>query len=79
VTGNSARKTKAKITEAGLPAAFVFCCVYGPGSSAGLVDALLEPAPQPRIYQRKLMHPAIASDACLDIDGVLCRDPTEIW
>jgi uncharacterized HAD superfamily protein len=76
-TGNSVREAKAKIAKANLPVEFVFCCVFGQETSAELVDILLDVVPQPRIYQWNLMHHTIMSSACLDIDGVLCRDPTE--
>jgi uncharacterized HAD superfamily protein len=33
--------------------------------------------PAPRVFEWNLFHHSIISDACLDLDGVLCVDPTE--
>jgi uncharacterized HAD superfamily protein/adenine/guanine phosphoribosyltransferase-like PRPP-binding protein len=41
------------------------------------VDAFLEVVPQPRFFEWNIMHHEIIGHACLDIDGVLCEDPTE--
>jgi uncharacterized HAD superfamily protein/adenine/guanine phosphoribosyltransferase-like PRPP-binding protein len=43
----------------------------------GRVDAFLEAVPQPRFFEWNIMHHEIIGHACLDIDGVLCEDPTE--
>jgi uncharacterized HAD superfamily protein len=77
-TGGSIREARELLGQAGLADDAVFCCVYGDvaAASGGLVDILLEPVPQPRIYQWNVMHHAVMADACLDIDGVLCCDPT---
>ncbi len=40
------------------------------------VDAFLEVVPQPRFFEWNIMHHEIIGHACLDIDGVLCVDPT---
>jgi uncharacterized HAD superfamily protein/adenine/guanine phosphoribosyltransferase-like PRPP-binding protein len=43
----------------------------------GRVDVFLEKLPQPRLFEWNIMHHEIIGHACLDIDGVLCEDPTE--
>lgn len=40
------------------------------------VDICLEPLALPRLFEWNLMHHEIIGHACLDIDGVLCMDPT---
>jgi uncharacterized HAD superfamily protein/adenine/guanine phosphoribosyltransferase-like PRPP-binding protein len=40
------------------------------------VDMHLELVEQPRVFEWNVMHHPFLSQACLDIDGVLCVDPT---
>ncbi len=42
----------------------------------GKVDICLEPLALPRLFEWNIMHHEIIGHACLDIDGVLCVDPT---
>lgn len=30
----------------------------------------------PRVFEWNVLHHPVLNDACVDIDGVLCRDPT---
>lgn len=41
-----------------------------------LVDIHLELVEQPRVFEWNIMHHPFLQQACLDIDGVLCVDPT---
>jgi uncharacterized HAD superfamily protein len=55
-----------------------FCAVYGSSPSYPNVDIVLEHCPRPRIFEWNLMHqPDHMQRACVDIDGVLCMDPTK--
>ena len=40
------------------------------------VDMYLELVEQPRVFEWNIMHHPFLQQACLDIDGVLCLDPT---
>ena len=42
-----------------------------------MVDIHFELVPQPRVFEWNIMHHPFLKDACLDIDGVLCVDPTQ--
>jgi uncharacterized HAD superfamily protein/adenine/guanine phosphoribosyltransferase-like PRPP-binding protein len=54
------------------------CAVYGAPKDNRHVDIVLEHCPQPRIFEWNLVHhPDHMRSACLDIDGVLCLDPTK--
>jgi uncharacterized HAD superfamily protein len=53
-----------------------YCAVYGV-PDAPAVDVLLEKVPQPRIFEWNIMHHPILGQACVDIDGVLCEEPTD--
>ncbi len=53
-----------------------FLAVYAHGRSADLVDHCLELCSKPRIFEWNLFHAWLPGQACFDLDGVLCRDPT---
>lgn len=49
---------------------------YGTKQSCDSVDFCLSRISIPRVFQWNIFHHSILSETCLDIDGVLCRDPT---
>ncbi len=58
---------------------YIYCAVYAndiknlpPEVDLGLVSV-----PQPRVFQWNYRNHIIAEQACFDMDGVLCVDPTE--
>jgi uncharacterized HAD superfamily protein len=53
-----------------------FAAIYGV-PHAPAVDLVFETVPQPRVFEWNVMHHSILERACVDIDGVLCHDPTE--
>lgn len=56
----------------------VFAAVYASDQGRKLVDLYADYCPQPRVFQwNYLYHPGVLQSSCLDIDGVLCIDPTE--
>ncbi len=62
----------------GLADKVTYLAVYGatPGPHPDGADMQLEVCPTPRVFQWNVMHHVVLESACLDIDGVLCRDPT---
>ncbi|MFW8584407.1 phosphoribosyltransferase [Rhizobium beringeri] len=76
-TGGAMRQAKAKLLACESPAQFVFAAVYGLGDRVEGVDFIFEVVEQPRLFQWNFMHHGLLSKACVDIDGVLCLDPTE--
>lgn len=53
-----------------------YCAVYGVTEHDNLADVILEKVPLPRIFQWNIMHHSVLRKCCVDIDGVLCQDPT---
>jgi len=56
------------------------CVVYGavyiaPGTESS-VDTYGKMVPIPRVFEWNVMHHKVLRQSCVDIDGVLCRDPT---
>lgn len=75
-TGFALAKTKEKLKNV-KGYKFLYYCVYGMAQSANKVDICCELVPSPRVFQWNMFHhKRILSMACMDIDGVLCRDPT---
>lgn len=54
----------------------VTLAAFAEKSNRHLVDMYLELVEQPRVFEWNIMHHPFMGQACLDIDGVLCVDPT---
>ena len=67
---------KRRIAEANLPHEVLYATVYCTPGREGEVDFAFERLAPPRLFEWNLMHAKLLEDACCDIDGVLCRDPS---
>jgi hypoxanthine phosphoribosyltransferase len=76
-SGNSLSDVRKRLQSTYPEKAFTFCAVYGTGSQHPNVDIVLEVVPHPRVFQWNFMHHDLLERCCVDIDGVLCVDPTE--
>jgi len=76
-SGQQMREIKREIQAARLPHELLFAVVYAAPQSAQDVDIYLEMLPTPRRFEWNIMHHSNLQVSCMDIDGVLCRDPTE--
>lgn len=56
---------------------YVFAAVYATSESRSQVDLHFEICPLPRVFEWNIFHHSHLRRASVDIDGVLCRDPTE--
>jgi uncharacterized HAD superfamily protein len=56
---------------------FDFLAIYASFQSQSKVDFYFEILNSPRIFQWNLLNSWIYEYSCVDIDGVLCEDPTE--
>lgn len=54
-----------------------FCSIYATQNSKENVDIFFEICMQPRVFEWNVMHRPCLLNYCVDIDGVLCIDPTE--
>jgi uncharacterized HAD superfamily protein/hypoxanthine phosphoribosyltransferase len=75
-SGKSIEAARARIQASGYAGKVTFCAVYGLEVNQSGADLILEVVNQPRFFQWNLMHHPWLKHACLDIDGVLCADPT---
>lgn len=51
--------------------------VYADQANRKDVDFVLSVIPEPRVFEWNIFHREVLAKACVDIDGVLCLDPTE--
>lgn len=76
-SGESIRAAKSKISQKGISAEVLYLAAYVLDSSKDCVDIFLEVLPSPRLFEWNVFHQsAYMAKACLDIDGVICDDPT---
>jgi orotate phosphoribosyltransferase len=75
-TGGEIGKAKERVRAAGLSQRVLYVCVYVAPQSKEMVDLYFEVCPPPRVFEWNLMHHSFLDDSCMDIDGVLCRDPS---
>lgn len=58
------------------PGEVVTLAAFAERNNRHLVDMYMELVEQPRVFEWNIMHHPFMAQACLDIDGVLCVDPT---
>lgn len=77
LTGGSMRAAQASIADSALDIECLYGAIYGAREADGLCDLIFEHCPVPRMFEWNFMHHPFLAHACVDIDGVLCLDPTE--
>jgi orotate phosphoribosyltransferase len=78
-SGSQMMKVKEQIRRAALPHRISYAAVYMAPEARldGHVDLYREVVAMPRVFEWNLMHGTVLANSCMDIDGVLCRDPTD--
>lgn len=75
--GSAMREARVKAAAAGFPRdRLIFAAVYGTYERYEETDFVFEVVQQPRLFQWNFMHHKFLGQSCVDIDGVLCLDPT---
>ena len=77
IGGTAMRDAREKIAAAGMKGDFIFAAVFGLSLRHEETDIVLDVVPHPRMFQWNFMHHMFLEQCCVDIDGVLCLDPTE--
>jgi len=75
-TGESIQRVRNRIVAADLPHHVQYAAVYIQPHRAHLVDHHCEVLNQPRVFEWNVLHTSGLDSFCLDLDGVLCFDPT---
>jgi orotate phosphoribosyltransferase len=78
-SGSAMAKVKAQLAAAALPHRITYAAVYMAPEARldGHVDLYREVVAMPRVFEWNLMHGTVLANSCVDIDGVLCLDPTD--
>lgn len=76
-SGISLEQVRALVLERGWKHKVTYCAIYASGQALSQVDVFFEVVEQPRVFEWNVMHRSFLSNCCLDIDGVLCIDPTK--
>ena len=73
--GNAMRDARRRMEPLKDRFRITYCAIYGAARSPA-VDFVFESVPHPRVFEWNVMHHSILERACVDIDGVLCSDPS---
>jgi orotate phosphoribosyltransferase len=76
-SGTQMREVKRTIEAAKLPHEIFYAAVYVKPGSQNVVDHFYQLLPVGRLFEWNVFHKGEMDLFCVDIDGVLCRDPTE--
>ncbi|WP_229666039.1 phosphoribosyltransferase [Wenxinia marina] len=75
--GRAMLAARKRIEDAHLSDNVMMAAVYGAQPDHKEADFVFEVVARPRVFQWNLMHHEVLERSCVDIDGVLCFDPTE--
>ncbi|WP_050031940.1 phosphoribosyltransferase family protein [Halorubrum halophilum] len=76
LTGGQMTETRERLATHEFPFDVSFGAVYISSPGHRYVDYWSEVVRSPRIFEWNILHHTRLEDFCVDIDGVLCRDPT---
>ena len=76
LTGGQMTETRDRLASHDFPFDVAYAAVYVSPEGHQHVDYWGEVVPAPRIFEWNVLHHTKLSKFCVDIDGVLCRDPT---
>lgn len=74
--GGAMTEARETVESLDLPAETYYGAVYVDEGSEQFVDTYAQLLPFPRVFEWNMMHHDFLADACVDLDGILCRDPT---
>jgi len=75
LSGTEMAGVKEKISMAKIPHKIYYAAVYVKPGNEHMVDYFCEILPTPRCFEWNVMHHSILQRCCVDVDGVICRDP----
>jgi uncharacterized HAD superfamily protein/adenine/guanine phosphoribosyltransferase-like PRPP-binding protein len=76
-SGGSIVAARDRIEQAGYSGHVTTCAAVTTPSKEHAVDISFASLPLPRLFEWNAFHHACVENACFDLDGVLCVDPTE--
>lgn len=76
-TGNAMKLAKESLSKEMGQYAIKYCAVYSATEEISNVDFYFKFVARPRAFQWNYKNHILNTEACYDIDGVLCHDPTD--
>jgi len=74
-SGNQIKKTKKTLETVKSIYKFTYMAVYVSSRGKKFVDGYYQVVRRPRCFEWNIFHHSILKKSCVDIDGILCRDP----
>lgn len=75
-SGGTLKEVKREIQSAKPSIKIDYGAPYVSPASTELVDTYAETLSSPQVFEWNIMHHSNLKDWCVDLDGILCRDPT---
>jgi uncharacterized HAD superfamily protein len=76
-SGRSMSDVKRQLSSLNLKGiSILYAAIYATKRGVGFVDYYFEKVAQPRLFEWNILHRKDTKSFCFDIDGILCRDPT---
>lgn len=76
LSGTQMKKVKSKLKDLESVHQIYYAAVYATPQGCDYVDFWYEIVNLPRVFEWNVMHHSVLENSCMDIDGILCRDPT---
>lgn len=76
-SGITLKQTREKINKLKYKNKIIFLVTIVTEQTKTLPDMYFDICPLPRMFEWNFMHHGLLEQACVDIDGVLCQDPTD--
>ncbi|MDQ8204654.1 phosphoribosyltransferase family protein [Pelagicoccus sp. SDUM812003] len=77
-SGGQLSKVKQSLSELSRKHTILYGAVYVRPGTQTMVDYACELLDTPRVFEWNILHHDLLEESCVDIDGVLCRDPSEM-
>lgn len=75
-TGEALQSARAQMAQSGLTCKVTYCAIYALPTNFKSPDLYFEICNHPRMFEWNYMHLWSLKHCCVDIDGVLCEDPS---
>jgi uncharacterized HAD superfamily protein/hypoxanthine phosphoribosyltransferase len=75
-TGRAIREAVSKVKASGYAGRITTCAVVAAPQRYKDVDIYFCEIPHPRLFEWNAFHHELVEEACFDLDGILCADPT---
>jgi len=77
ITGKTYKSNIEKLKKSKYKKKIITLVVIATEETKDIPDIYFDICPSPRLFEWNYMHHPLLGSACVDIDGVLCQDPTE--